>query len=236
MSELLKSIEGAMRADAEAVRIIGQNIANAEMTAYQRQIPLSAPTFADALERTQAETAAATVAIDFQAGGLRSTGEALHFALDGPGFFTIGGADGIRLTRRGDFQISSNGLLVTAAGEAVLGENGPIQLSEGIPEVDADGTVRIGQQVVDRLRIVDVVSQHDLQYRGDGTFQPSSAQELRDSSASVRQRYLETSNVSSVGEMVRLMETVRHFEATQRFARGYDDLMQQAIRDLGKVG
>jgi flagellar basal body rod protein FlgG len=35
--------------------------------------------------------------------------------------------------------------------------------------------------------------------------------------------------------MVRLIETMRHFETTQRFVRGYDDMMSKAITELGKV-
>ena len=35
--------------------------------------------------------------------------------------------------------------------------------------------------------------------------------------------------------MVRLMETMRHFESVQRFVRGYDDMMNKAISELGKV-
>jgi hypothetical protein len=35
--------------------------------------------------------------------------------------------------------------------------------------------------------------------------------------------------------MVQKKEAMRHFESAQRFARGYDQLMEQAIRELGKV-
>ena len=53
--------------------------------------------------------------------------------------------------------------------------------------------------------------------------------------ARVRQGFLEASNVESVQEMVRLIETMRHFESVQRFVRGYDDMMGKAISELGKV-
>ena len=41
--------------------------------------------------------------------------------------------------------------------------------------------------------------------------------------------------MESVQEMIRLMETMRHFEGVQRFVRGYDDMMGKAISELGKV-
>ena len=56
-----------------------------------------------------------------------------------------------------------------------------------------------------------------------------------DRSARVRQGFLETSNVESVQEMVRLIETMRHFETVQRFVRGYEDMVGKAITELGKV-
>ena len=37
-------IEATMRADAEAVRVIGHNIANAQVTGYRRQIPVNSLT------------------------------------------------------------------------------------------------------------------------------------------------------------------------------------------------
>jgi flagellar basal-body rod protein FlgG len=236
MSEALQVIEGAMRADAEAVRIIAQNIANSGVTAYQRQIPLSPGAFATALDDSSAVASALTVAMDFQPGPLRSTAEPLHMALDGSGFFVISGSDGMRLTRRGDFEVSADGVLVTAAGDVVLGDNGAIQLGSATPVVSVDGTVSIDDQAIDRLRIVNVSKLDALAYRGDGTFAIGPEQQLLESAAAVRQGYLEGSNVTPVGEMMQLMEMVRHFEAAQRFVRGYDDLMQKAISELGKVG
>ncbi len=46
----------------------------------------------------------------------------------------------------------------------------------------------------------------------------------------------EGSNVSSSAEMVRLMETSRHFEAMAKVVQGYDDAMDKAIRKLGDLG
>jgi flagellar basal-body rod protein FlgF len=242
MSELVQVIEGAMRADAEAVRVIGQNIANAEVTAYRRQIPLGSATFANALEESSrldeqgraVEVSAA--AVDFQQGTLRGSSEPLHVALDGAGFFVVNAADGMRLTRRGDFKVSAEGILVTSNDATVLGENGPIQVGSAPPRIETDGTVFVNELRLDRLRVVDVAQLAQLQYRGDSTFTAPPELDFTQSFASVRQGHLEASNVTPVNEMVQLMETVRHFESAQRFIRGYDDMMQKAISELGKVG
>jgi flagellar basal body rod protein FlgG len=45
---------------------------------------------------------------------------------------------------------------------------------------------------------------------------------------------LEASNVDSAGEMVRLTETVRHFESLQKIVQGYDATLEATIRKLGE--
>ena len=47
---------------------------------------------------------------------------------------------------------------------------------------------------------------------------------------------VEASNVNTAAEMVRLMETTRHFEAMARLVQGYDDTMDKALRKLGDLG
>ena len=50
----------------------------------------------------------------------------------------------------------------------------------------------------------------------------------------LNQGFLEGSNVSSPQEMVRLSETVRHFESMQRIVQGYDESLEKSIRKLGE--
>ena len=38
-----------------------------------------------------------------------------------------------------------------------------------------------------------------------------------------------------VSEMVRLIETIRHFESQQKVIQGYDEMLERAIRSLGDV-
>jgi len=59
---------------------------------------------------------------------------------------------------------------------------------------------------------------------------------VADGQARVQQGALENANVSSMQEMVQLMETMRHFESIQRVAQGYDEMLGTAIRRLGDLG
>jgi flagellar basal-body rod protein FlgF len=234
MSDTIAALEAAMRADAEAVRIIGQNVANAEVTAYRRQVPVQSATFADLVTEG---TVATEPVIDRRAGTMKSTGEPLNVALEGDGFFVLQGADGRAIyTRRGDFRVSADGVLTAASGEPVQGSGGPIQIGSAIPGIEADGTVRIGADAIDQLQLLHFANESKLQYLGNGLYADTGeAKPTDDGYAVVRQGFLERSNVAPVTEMVQLMETMRHFEAAQRLVRGYDELLQKAISELGKA-
>jgi flagellar basal-body rod protein FlgF len=239
VSEAIALIESAMRADAEALRLIGQNIANAEVTAYRRQIPLSSVGYSQiATEMERSENALSTgVAIDPQPGTLRATGETFHIAIEGSGYFAVQSPAGIALTRRGDFRVNAQGMLTSASGHPVMGTSGPLLIGASSPVISTDGTVSVDDEVIGQLQIVQVAPDAQLQYLGEGMYAAASGVlASNDGYGAVRQGFLETSNVTPVGEMVQLMETLRHFEASQRFVRGYDQMMEKAISELGKIG
>jgi flagellar basal-body rod protein FlgG len=237
MSDAIAALSDAMRNDAETLRVIGQNVANLDTTAYRREIAVMHPTFEQASDDVRATLGRALsleTVIDQRPGTLKSTTEPLHLALEGPGFFVVDAAGGEALTRRGDFRLDNTGKLVTQAGQPVLGEGGAIELAGGTPQIAPDGAVRVNGEIVARVRIAQVAPESQLTPIGGDLYRANQLSQP-DDSARVRQGFLETSNVESVGEMVRLIETMRHFETVQRFVRGYDDMVGRAISELGKV-
>lgn len=230
MSDTIAMLEAAMRADADALRTIGQNVANAEVTAYRRQVPVQSAEFA-----TQLDAIVSEPAVDRRAGTLKTTGEPLDLALEGNGYFVLQGAGGSVYTRRGDFRVSADGLLTAASGEPVLGAGGPIQVGTTLPTIEPDGTVRVGPDVIDQLQLMYFGNEAKLQYLGNSLYADAGDAAATDNGyAAVRQGFLEGSNVAPVTEMVQLMEAMRHFETTQRFVRGYDQMMEKAISELGR--
>lgn len=243
MSETLATLEAAMRADADALRIIGQNIANAEVTAYRRQVPVQVAQFDQVVESvTRAQGAEAALApqtatvLDPRLGTMRPTGEALHLAIEGSGFFALKSPDGTLFTRRGDLHVGADGVLMSASGHAVLGQGGSIHVGSAIPTIEADGSVRVGNDVIDQLQLAHFADTAQLQYLGNGLYaSPDGVAAAQSGQSSVRQGALEASNVTPVTEMVQLMETMRHFEAAQRLVRGQDELLEKAISELGRI-
>jgi flagellar basal-body rod protein FlgF len=239
MTGTLEMIAAAMHADADAVRTVGINIANSDSVAYRRQIPVARLDFAELSSANQTQLSQSVhtdVSVDQHPGELKSTGEPMNLAIEGNGFFVLSTSAGEVLTRRGDFKLNADGILVDALGHQVLGESGPISVGKGGFRVDVDGTIRSGSDVVDKLRIAQVSNPSDLVINDDGSIRVADGAQLVESGgARVRQGFLESSNVQPVTEMLQLMETMRAFETAQRFAHGYDDMLDKAITQLGKV-
>lgn len=250
MSTVIDLISASMRADTEGLRLIAQNVANSQSTAYRRQVTVAHASFDHATATSGGEALGAApsgvatgvaalssaTSVDLTPGTLQSTADPLNLAVDGKGFFVVDTAGGEMLTRRGDFRLDSSGRLVTQAGDPVLGAGGPIKIDGGQPTIAADGTVRVGGDVVDRLRIAEVPDAAALQPTSNGLYALTAGAQSTDVAAPiVRQGFLETANVQTVNEMIRMMETLRRFEASQHFVRAYDDMMDKTITTLGKI-
>jgi flagellar basal-body rod protein FlgF len=231
-----------MQTEVESLRVASQNIANAQTTAYRRQMLVTHLQFDRLLGEASVTAPNAGVmqtqiAVDLQPSTMKSTGEPLDIAMAGPGFMTLQSDAGTLLTRRGDLHLSSDGILVSSTGIPVLGNKGTIQIGAGTAAIGTDGSIKVDGNVIDQLRVVDVSDTTKLVPLGDGSYNADAADvQQTDSDPGIRQGFLETSNVVPVNEMVQLMETVRRFESEQKFALAYDGMLTNAISVLGKVG
>ena len=64
---------------------------------------------------------------DSSSGSLDATGRDLDVAIKGPGWIAVQASDGTEAyTRAGDLRVDPNGTLMTATGNPVLGDSGPI--------------------------------------------------------------------------------------------------------------
>lgn len=156
------------------------------------------------------------VKIDFRPGTIATTGRDLDVAIDGRGFFEIETPAGLRYTRNGGFQRRADGVLATVDGEAVLGDSGEITLGPGQVTVSPDGTIKSGDAVVGRLRLVDFASEKDLIRESGSRFRALTGAQPNEVDARVIGGALEQSNVSIVDRMAALTALTRGFEALQR--------------------
>ena len=164
-------------------------------------------------------------------GAVIYTGNSTDVALNDSTVLGVSASDGsLAFTRRGDLRVNAAGLLETATGQAVRGQNGPISIPPGYAiSFTADGSVFAQQSgkgpgtpplLVGRLMLRDA-SQVKLHRSSDGLFETTAAAEggERDISngkypPSITPQSVEGSNVSPYEAMVRLLEMNRMFESS----------------------
>ncbi|MFD2117024.1 flagellar hook-basal body protein [Paenibacillus yanchengensis] len=163
-------------------------------------------------------------------------------------FFTLETADGERAyTRGGRFLVSADGFLTSAGGHRVLGVNNePIQLAPNVSISDwtlADNRRFIDANGVDtgvELLVSRIDNPHELVRSGEGLFR------LTDGAAAVQpiagadnvqvmQGYMERSNVDAAQSSVDLMAALRAYEANQKVVQFYDQSLQKAVNEVGRV-
>lgn len=233
----------AMLNDVERMRVVSNNLANLTSVGFKREFAVSRPftdlmqgMAGDAVNMASASAPSTVTYTDHNSGALKYTAGPLDIALEGTGFLVVATPWGEGLTRQGSLRLDDQGRLVTQSGHVVQGESGEIRLGTPEPRIDSEGNVWDGANLVARLRLVEVTEPRTLERLGDGLFAATESTQYREPvSTRVRQGYLEAANVTSMSEMVRMIETMRHFEGSQRLLRGYDDMMDRAINLLGEL-
>jgi flagellar basal-body rod protein FlgF len=174
--------------------------------------------------------------VDMTSGSLTATGNPLDLAVAGQGFFVVQSTSGPLYTRNGGFHRTADGQLMTAQGEPVLGEQGPISLPDGAVTVSADGTISVDGAVVGQLRLAEFSPDTSLSAVGNALYSAPEGSALPATSSSIRQGMLEESNVSAVEGMVELITIQRNAEMMQRALTLFDSQFNQtAVQDLPRV-
>jgi flagellar basal-body rod protein FlgF len=175
--------------------------------------------------------------IDYSAGQVKVTDNTFDIALDGDGFFAVNTPQGKAYTRQGNFRLDANSKLVTADGYEVLGNGGPIVINGGSVSIDAKGKILVEGQETGTIDVVDFPKPYDLKKMGSALFMPNNPGTTPQAAKgmTVRQGYLEGSNVNSLEEMVRMIETTRSTETCSKMIQNYDQMTGHAVNELGKV-
>tara|TARA_B100000686_G_scaffold138292_1_gene145712 strand:- start:320 stop:1111 length:792 start_codon:yes stop_codon:yes gene_type:complete len=182
---------------------------------------------------------------NFSQGTLDQTHNVFDLALDGEGFFPIKTPDGIRYTRKGNFHLDGNNRLVTQNGFTLQGDQGgDISLSNVTGEItiDVEGNISGGGGLtivpLGKVKVVTFDDKKVLEKEGDGLFKLTdlTIQEQTPPNTKIRQGFLEQSNVKSVDEMVKMIDTVRSFEAYQKMIQTIDQLDERSANSIGRIG
>jgi flagellar basal-body rod protein FlgF len=227
----LYTAASGMSTQMKKQEIISNNLANADTAGYKKDTLLVSPfremlinRIGDVQDHGQSPLLGSInlgscidgMTTDFSSGAMVPTQRSLDFALEGRGFFVVDTPTGIKYTRSGGFNISSEGNLVTSEGYAVIGENGAIRLEDENAAFGRGGEVIQGGAITNKMLVVDIAA-GDLLKAGDSLFALDEGGELLPAlDYRVQQGYIEKSNVNVVKEMVNMITGMRTYEANQR--------------------
>jgi len=172
---------------------------------------------------------------DLRQGDLRETARPLDLALDGPGFIVVRTLQGERLMRGGSLKLDAAGRLTDQRGDLVLGTEGPLVLQGADVTFESDGTVRVDDRRVGRLRLVTVEDPGTLAKEGGGRFLASTNLLPAPDSTQVRQGVIEQANLDPLLSMVDLITIQRAYAANIDVLRAMDSVLGTVTGEVGKV-
>lgn len=179
------------------------------------------------------------VATRHSAGVMRNTGNTLDFALEGKGFFALETPAGIRYTRNGAFTRGGNGELVSEDGYRVLGQGGPINLEPagqaGTVTVSEDGRIFLDGVENNTFQLFGFADEKRLVKEGATLFRPPEGEQAQAVTPSVRQGFLEMSNVNVISEMIGMIAGYRAYETSSKVVQTHDSLLDKAVNEVARL-
>lgn len=214
--------------------VVANNLANATTDGFKAERVfgrlLDAATTPDGLPLAGTST-------DLTSGVLRQTHNALDVAIEKEGFLVVGTPNGERFTRGGTLHLDAARRLVDANGHPLLGTRGVVTIppdAGGPLTIDAAGVVSVGTARLDVLRL-ERAAPGDLQHEGASLFIPgASRSDVPLEARTVRQGFVEGSNVDTIGTMVDMIDVQRAYAAVERAVRVLDEVHGTASSQIGK--
>ena len=176
----------------------------------------------------------------FTQGNLQQSGNTLDVAIQGNGFFQVQMPDGTTgYTRDGSFQVDAQGQLVTNNGYPVLpGITVPTNATS--VTIGTDGTVgatlpgQTNPQTLGVLQIASFINPAGLDPKGQNLYAETAASGTANVGApgsnalgTLRQGFVETSNVNVVEELIGMIQTQRAYELNSKAIQTSDQMLQK---------
>ncbi|MGB3722634.1 MAG: flagellar basal-body rod protein FlgG [Pacificimonas sp.] len=244
-----------MLAQQMNVEVISNNIANMNTTGYKKQRAEFQDLLYQTVQRSGAETgalgqrratgiqigvgvAAAGVYRIAEQGDLNSTGGRFDIAIDGRGYFRVEMPSGEEaFTRAGSLQVSAEGDLVTPEGYRVLpGASIPEDALDVL--ISDSGTVQVRRagetelSDVGEIELASFQNEAGLSALGQNLLAETESSGVpvfglpgEPGFGTLRQGFLETSNVNPVAEITNLITAQRAYEMNSRVIQTADEMM-----------
>jgi len=179
-------------------------------------------------------------------GGFKSSSSHLDMAIKGNGFFQVQMPDGsVGYTRAGNFSTDDAGQIVTAGSGFLLDPAITIPPNTTSLDIALDGTVTVQEQGtaaptnIGNITLATFINPSGLQSIGGNTYLETGSSGTPvigtpglDGVGQVLGGQLESSNVSSVEELVALIETQRTYETNAKVLSAVDQMLQFVNQSL----
>ncbi|MCH8287014.1 flagellar basal-body rod protein FlgG [candidate division KSB1 bacterium] len=254
MSKVLRTAATGMLAQQLFIDIIANNLANVNTTGFKRSKiefqdllyqtirAAGSSNLQGSFVPTELQVGSGTRMVAsqkiFSQGDTVATNNPLDVAIVGNGFFQINKPDGtFAYTRDGAFKINELGQLVTSDGFSLEPQITIPQGALGF-EIGDDGTVGAviqNQETVQnlgQLQIIQFINPAGLRNLGQNLFESTFASGAPipgnpgvNGAGTIKQRFLESSNVDIVEEMVNMIVAQRAFETNSKAVQAADDML-----------
>lgn len=177
---------------------------------------------------------------DFSQGPIEQTKRPLDAAIVGQGFFVVGDGKHQRLTRDGTFAVNVDRELVLAAGNGKWhvqnASGGVIQFDPDLPtpRIMPDGTIRQGNEVVAKLRMVDVADKQALRKSGENLFELPEGKPT-EITPRVEPGARELSNFDVMTGLASMIEASRAYELNANLLRLQDQMTGELANTVGRL-
>lgn len=217
---------------------IANNIANVSTTGFRKE-GLIFSEYIAALEPNEESLSMAYANVQHTntaQGPLTPTGGSFDFAIEGQGFFLIETPEGEALTRAGAFTPNDQGELATHDGYRLLDNGGaPIFIppNAGTVSVAADGTLSSDGVPLGQIGLYSPVDPTTMDRTNGVRFTTTGEIEPVEGSV-ILQGFVESSNVSAIEEVARMIEVQHAYTMGQKFVQQEDERIRAVISTLSR--
>jgi flagellar basal-body rod protein FlgF len=224
--------------------MISNNLANSLTSGYKAMKPVfgmvstEGETTTEGGQLKNAYVSIYDTFIDFSDAAIVDSGATYDMAIVGDGYFVIQGKEGNLYTRNGQFTVDKSNRLVTMNGDPVQGSGGEITIDTTDGKevlIETDGSIFLGKDLVDKVKIVDFKDKKGLRPIGKSLFtnENKAEPEIVPNVYAIRQGAYEGSNVNVFREMVEMIDTMRAYESYTKLDQMFGDINTKLV-ELGK--
>lgn len=180
-------------------------------------------------------TAPSQLYTNYEQASFDETATTLDFGIDGDGFFAIETAGGIAYTRNGHFSLDDEGYLCLPGHGRVLSDAGePLQLpTDHLISDDFGGLFSEDGEALGRLGVYTFPDLGVLTKTPEGLY--TSAAVGQGALVRVHHKMVERSNVDMAQQMVDMIESERAYQSAASVTKMYDEVINKAANDIGRL-